>query len=272
MNTKRRLLITLCALCLLSCKKDETQSSSKRLHLTKVTTNYFGNFSDSSTYYSVQYEHDRISGFIGKWSDEYALKYKDVDQNGNPHQLLRTHTSNIQTLDSCAYDDSNHNLVWTSTYTNPLTTTNITSAVINGSTKTVDYISYNRVTSRIVATLDDDGDVIYLTYHQVSNDVELNNGCLINVTYSSKPNKFKEIYKDFQLVDPFCYSNSFDAKIGWGYPINLYYSSKCLSTLKVTSLPSGVSMTHNISYEYNAEGYITKVFVDKTPFMSYDYK
>jgi hypothetical protein len=241
-----------------SCTREDQTQNNKQYILSRITTNYFGGFADSSSYYNVGYENNQISKLTGKWGDVYNLKY--LPPSGFNRQSI--------VLDSCTYDNAGDKLLWATKWYNfslynasqltyPTTTTGL-----------VTYWSQSTLTNKARITYNAEGDISSIGYYNGNPDTLL---FTINVTYTNTPNKLNEFYKNFTLIDPFCTSYELEEKSGKGFPVNIHYGKKCISSFTVTKA-NGSTINHVVSYQFNDGGYISKILIDGKPFMSYEYQ
>lgn len=313
-KTPSSLFIALLAIITLlqSCQKDQDdneEEDDKAPRLIKIIDwESAQTHIDSIPEYTAQYEGDKIIAMIGKYQDTIALEYHSGG-SGNYTALSSISRSRRfglsgyfgrDTFDfkSADFDDVLNARIkeyynadyytWQGLNLNPSSTSD--ALLYDGSSgdrqKGVQFdtdikVGYNSqgdinsITQEIKHIVTS---YSYAPYYHIIRDT-IRYTVLTEVSYSTKENKLKEVYKNMAMLDPSCrnayllISNVPDKQVNT-FPFSLHYGSKCISDYRMTYIgKQGVlwSITRTVSYEFNQQGYITKILIDNQPFKEFVY-
>ena len=146
---------------LTSCTKRQNIQDNQKYSLTKITSNYFGVFADTSDYYNVTYNNKQVSTLTGKSNTVFNVTYpSQTGFNRNTTALL----------DSCIYDVVGNNLLWAVRYYNSIYYKQAQLQYPTSNTAVVTYKDQNTVTNRARITYNNDGDILSIGYYNGTPD------------------------------------------------------------------------------------------------------
>jgi hypothetical protein len=297
MNTKRlfiglfRFFVHfLVAISLNGCKKEDEVNQNNLPKLAKIIDWEAANWNkDTVPEYTVQYDGDKITSLTGKYGEYMHFKY-DPNPDGFSQyysyntlsRIVRTrkiHPGLPEYIDTLEFKSSSFDTIQGVAFTTaPVFHTFLNEHGSNSRKFISPFNGYN--IGNVDVNYNGNGDISSIHYlRQWEQNLEQHT---VEVSYTNAENSLRKVYKLIDAIDPSALSNSIDlldpGKNASYFPYSIHYGSNCISSFKITTVwyynnqeISREAITHNVTYQFNSDGYITKILIDNKPFKEFIY-
>ncbi|MBZ5857772.1 hypothetical protein [Flavihumibacter profundi] len=269
-NLKALMCLITIFITILSCSKpDDSPQDAGKYHLAKIINHHLTGDPTTSNQYTVTYTGDEITGLAGNTGDD--IQMTQLPYSTDLSYLIADHfTNGYQVVDSVYYLKATFDPIICSKDTLPiyqhpkwqaglLVTGDISKVTKTYQDKPYAYEEYE------MNSFKDPSKIRYYDGKKVLLGTA-------EISYSNQETNWKLISPFMYFIDPFqkAYSLFGSTNIGSSYPINIFYGTKCLSSISYKT-PSGVNKTILPTYTFNNDGYITEIKIDGSQYMSYSY-
>ncbi len=284
-----QLLFTLLASITLlqSCQKDQDKQEEDDTPplLIKIIDWEAANWNkDSVPEYSIEYTADRITKLNGKYNDRISFKYEEevaADVFSSQSRIVRARdmydgggigqdTARFLTKD---YENISRYILTGGINSQNSTYLDLKYPLESGA---FIYADNSGAIRPVKVTRNNAGDISGIEVYEDQSMTHLY--AKTEVTYSNTDNKLSALNRNLSFIDPSCryaegrllidlHANTF--------PFSVHYQSKCVSAFTVTVYNPithiGNEYPKQVNYEFNPQGYITKILIDNQPFKEFVY-